>query len=274
MYFNLIIRADESSAMPSSRMFENTDPEIQRLFERNGKPDLRALRDLPTIMVQEFGPDTGKQTARIGYIDSPSMCPTMKNPIFCFPSDLLIERQILGDETYTPNQLKWVGHHTRWTVFEGDPFRILFGDGFPGAAKAVQSAPIDETLIAVMMPFNRGHHSVDRVFGAIRNGVEAVGKVARRVDELKTSTDIPDDVRNLIRSSYGVIVDLTGLNPNVTYEFGFADALGKKPILIHEDPIVELPFDFSSKRVFTYHDDGEEYLEIFSRKISDILREL
>ena len=221
MYFNLIIRADESLEMHSSRMFENTDPEIKRLFELNDEPDLNALCELPTIMVREFGPDTGKQTARVGYIDSPSMCPTMKNPIFCFPSDLLIERQILGGKTYTPNQLKWVGQRTRWTVFEGDPFRILFGDGFPGGAKAVQSAPIDETLIAVMMPFNRGHHSVDQVFGAIRNGVEAVGKTARRVDELNTPTDIPDDVRNLIRSSYGVIVDLTGLNSNVLYELGF-----------------------------------------------------
>lgn len=273
MYFNLIIRADESSAMPSSRMFENTDPEIKQSFERNGKPNLRALCDLPTIMVKEFELGTGKQTARIGYIDSPSMCPTMKNPIFCFPSDLLIEKQILGDETYTPNQLKWVGHHTRWTVFEGDPYRILFGDGFPGAAKAVQSAPVDETLIAVMMPFNRGHHSVDQVFGAIRNGVEAVGKTTRRVDEFNTPTDIPDDVRNLIRSSYGVIVDLTDLNSNVLYELGFADGLGKKPILIHEGPIGKLPFDFSSRRVFTYHDDKEN-LEIFSRKLSDILREL
>jgi hypothetical protein BBPR_0858 len=128
-------------------------------------------------------------------------------------------------------------------------------------------------LIAVMMPFNRGHHSVDQVFGAIRNGVEAVGKTARRVDELNTPTDIPDDVRNLIRSSYGVIVDLTGLNSNVLYELGFADGLGKKPILIHESPIGKLPFDFSSRRVFTYHDDKES-LEIFSRKLSDILREL
>ena len=284
MYFNLIIRADESQAVHHSRMFEYTAPEVKRLFEQDDEPDLSALCELPTIMVKEFGPETGKQTARIGYIDSPSMCPTMKNPIFCFPSDLLIERQILGGKTYTPNQLKWVGQHTGWTVFEGDPFRILFGDGFPGAAKAVQSAPIDETkavqsapidetLIAVMMPFNRGHHSVDRVFGAIRNGVEAVGKTARRVDELNTPTDIPDDVRNLIRSSYGVIVDLTGLNSNVLYELGFADGLGKIPILIHESPIGKLPFDFSSRRVFTYHDD-KEGLEIFSRKLSDILREL
>ena len=273
MYFNLIIRADESQEIHPSRMFENTDRAIRQRFMRDDEPDLEALCQLPTIMVREFGPQTGKQIARIGYIDHPSTHAEMKTPILCFPSDLLIEKRILGRGQHTPNQLKWVGQHTGWTVFEGDPFRILFGDGFPGAAKAVQAAPIDETLIAVMMPFNRGHHSVDRVFGAIRNGVEAVGKTARRVDQLNTPTDIPDDVRNLIRSSYAVIVDLTDLNSNVLYELGFADGLGKKPILIHEGPIGKLPFDFSSRRVFTYH-DGEENLEIFSRKLSDILREL
>lgn len=273
MYFNLIIRYDESREIESDRMFENTNRAIRQRFTCDDEPDLEALCDLPTIMVKEFGPDTGKQIARIGYIDAPSMCPTMKNPILQFSSDLLIEKQVLGDKSYTPRQLEWVGHRTRWSVFEGDPFRILLGDGFPGAAKEVQSLPIDETMIAVMMPFNRGHHSVDPVFEAIRNGVEAVGKTARRVDELNTPTDIPDDVRNLIRSSYGVIVDHTDLNSNVLYELGFADGLGKKPILIHAGPIGKLPFDFSSRRVFSYHDD-KEGLEIFSRKLSDILREL
>lgn len=278
MYFNLIIRADESQEIHPSRMFENTDRAIRQRFMRDDEPDLEALCQLPTIMVREFGPQTGKQTARIGYIDYPSMLPEMDAPILCFPSDWLVERRILGDETYTPNQLKWVGQHTGWSVFEGDPFRILFRDGSPGVANEVQSSPnyetvIDETLIAVMMPFNRGHHSVDTVFKAIQNGAGKVGKTARRVDQLNTPTDIPDDVRNLIRSSYAVIVDLTDLNPNVLYELGFADGLGKKPILIHEGPIGKLPFDFSSRRVFTYH-DGEENLEIFSRKLSDILREL
>ena len=229
MYFNLIIRGDESQAVYDSRMFEHTEPEVRRLFERNGKPDLRALCDLPTIMVKEFGPDTGKQTARIGYIDSPSQCPTMKNPILQFSSDLLIEKQILGDNSYTPRQLEWVGQHTGWSVFDGDPFRLLFGDGFPGAAKEVQSSPIDETLIAVMMPFN-DDHSVDPVYKAIREGVEAAGKCAKRVDEIMTATKIPDDVKELIRTSSAVVIDLTGLNPNVVYELGFADGLGKKEI--------------------------------------------
>lgn len=270
MYFNLIIRRDESQAVPDIYMFRQTAPEVKWLFEQNGKPDLRALCDLPTIMVKEFGPDTGKQTARIGYIDSPSMRPTMKNPIFYFPSDLLIERQILGDETYTPNQLKWVGKDTRWTVFEGDPFRILFGDGFLGAAKAVQSAPIDETLIAVMMRFS-DDHSVDPVYKAIREGVEAAGKSAKRVDEIMTATKIPDDVKELIRTSSAVVIDLTGLNPNVVYEFGFADGLGKKAILIQEGKVSGLPFDFAASRVFVY-ERNQVGLQDLSEKLKRVIQ--
>ena len=74
MYFNLIIRADESEPMLDSRMFESTDYEIKRLFERNGKPDLRALCDLPTIMVKEFGRSTGKQTARYWVYSTLHLC--------------------------------------------------------------------------------------------------------------------------------------------------------------------------------------------------------
>lgn len=65
-------------------MFENTNRAIRQRFTHDDEPDLEALCDLPTIMVKEFGPDTGKQIACIGYIDSPSMCPTMKNPILQF----------------------------------------------------------------------------------------------------------------------------------------------------------------------------------------------
>lgn len=272
MYFNLIIRRDESQAVPDIYMFRQTAPEVKWLFEQNGKPDLRALCDLPTIMVAEFGADTGKQTARIGYIDSPSMRPTMKNPIFYFPSDLLIERQILGDETYTPNQLKWVGQDTRWTVFEGDPFRTLFADGQLKPENLDRSLAIDETTVAVMMPFDE-HPSIDPVFKAIKDGVAAVGKQAFRVDELKTSTEIPDDVRRLIRSSRAVVVDLTKLNPNVLYELGYADALEKEIILIKEGKIADLPFDFAAKRVFSYRKDADG-LKQLSRLIQDVLSSL
>ena len=270
MYFNLIIRPDESQTVPDIHMFRQTAPEVKWLFEQNGKPDLRALCDLPTIMVKQFGPDTGKQTARIGYIDSPSMRPTMKNPIFYFPSDLLIERQILGDETYTPNQLKWVGKDTRWTVFEGDPFRTLFADGQLKPENLDRSLAIDETLVAVMMPFN-DDHSVDPVYRAIREGVGAAGKSAKRVDEIMTATKIPDDVKQLIRTSSAVVIDLTGLNLNVVYELGFADGLGKKAILIKEGKVAGLPFDFAASRVFAY-ERNQVGLQDLSERLKQVIQ--
>ena len=269
MHFNLIIRSDESQVVHHSRMFEYTASEVKQLFERNGKPDLRALCDLPTIMVKEFGPKTGKQTARIGYIDSPSMCPTMKNPILQFSSDLLVEKQILGDSSYTPRQLEWVGQHTGWSVFEGDPFRLLFGHGLLEVKNLCPPVLVDENQVAVMMPFD-GDPSIDPVFKAIKDGAAAVGKQAVRVDELNASTEIPDDVRRLIRSSRAVVVDLTGLNSNVLYEFGFADALEKEIILIKKGEISGLPFDFATRRVFPYHRDAES-LKHLSQLIQDVV---
>jgi len=194
----------------------------------------------------------------------------MKNPICCFPSDLLIETQILGDETYTPNQLKWVGQRTRWTVFEGDPFRTLFADGQLELENLDHSLVIDETLVAVMMPFN-DDHSVDPVYRAIREGVEAAGKSAKRVDEIMTATKIPDDVKELIRTSSAVVIDLTELNPNVVYELGFADALGKKAILINKGKVAGLPFDFAASRVFAY-ERNQAGLQDLSERLKQVIQ--
>ena len=208
MYFNLIIRTDESEPMIDSRMFEYTDREIKRLFVQDDEPDLNALCELPTIMVKEFGPHAGEQIARIGYVDFPSMCPKINNPILCFPSNLLIEKHIL------PKDASWGGEHTGWSVIEGDPFKMLFGDGVPDTVGMGSCPIVNEGQVAVMMPFSNDH-SVDPVYKAIREGVEAAGKSAKRVDEIMTATKIPDDVKELIRTSSAVVIDLTGLNPNV-----------------------------------------------------------
>ena len=264
MYFNLIIRYDESEPMLDSRMFESTDPEIKQLFERNGKPDLRALCDLPTIMVKEFGPHAGEQIARIGYVDFPSMCPKINNPILCFPSNLLIEKHIL------PKDASWGGEHTGWSVIEGDPFKMLFGDGVPDTVGMGSCPIVNEGQVAVMMPFS-DDHSVDPVYKAIREGVEAAGKSAKRVDEIMTATKIPDDVKELIRTSSAVVIDLTGLNPNVVYELGFADGLGKKAILIQEGKVSGLPFDFAASRVFAY-ERNQVGLQDLSEKLKRVIQ--
>ena len=264
MYFNLIIRTDESEPMIDSRMFEYTDREIKRLFVQDDEPDLNALCELPTIMVKEFGPHAGEQIARIGYVDFPSMCPKINNPILCFPSNLLIEKHIL------PKDASWGGEHTGWSVIEGDPFKMLFGDGVPDTVGMGSCPIVNEGQVAVMMPFSNDH-SVDPVYEAIREGVEAAGKSAKRVDEIMTATKIPDDVKELIRTSSAVVIDLTGLNPNVVYELGFADGLGKKAILIQEGKVSGLPFDFAASRVFAY-ERNQVGLQDLSEKLKRVIQ--
>ena len=260
MYFNLIIRTDESEPMIDSRMFEYTDREIKRLFVQDDEPDLNALCELPTIMVKEFGPHAGEQIARIGYVD----CPKINNPILCFPSNLLIEKHIL------PKDASWGGEHTGWSVIEGDPFKMLFGDGVPDTVGMGSCPIVNEGQVAVMMPFSNDH-SVDPVYKAIREGVEAAGKSAKRVDEIMTATKIPDDVKELIRTSSAVVIDLTGLNPNVVYELGFADGLGKKAILIQEGKVSGLPFDFAASRVFAY-ERNQVGLQDLSEKLKRVIQ--
>lgn len=264
MYFNLIIRTDESEPMIDSRMFEYTDREIKRLFVQDDEPDLNALCELPTIMVKEFGPHAGEQIARIGYVDFPSMCPKINNPILCFPSNLLIEKHIL------PKDASWGGEHTGWSVIEGDPFKMLFGDGVPDTVGMGSCPIVNEGQVAVMMPFSNDH-SVDPVYKAIREGVEAAGKSAKRVDEIMTATKIPDDVKELIRTSSAVVIDLTGLNPNVVYELGFADGLGKKAVLIQEGKVSGLPFDFAASRVFAY-ERNQVGLQDLSEKLKRVIQ--
>lgn len=264
MYFNLIIRTDESEPMIDSRMFEYTDREIKRLFVQDDEPDLNALCELPTIMVKESGPHAGEQIARIGYVDFPSMCPKINNPILCFPSNLLIEKHIL------PKDASWGGEHTGWSVIEGDPFKMLFGDGVPDTVGMGSCPIVNEGQVAVMMPFSNDH-SVDPVYKAIREGVEAAGKSAKRVDEIMTATKIPDDVKELIRTSSAVVIDLTGLNPNVVYELGFADGLGKKAILIQEGKVSGLPFDFAASRVFAY-ERNQVGLQDLSEKLKRVIQ--
>ena len=250
--------------MIDSRMFEYTDREIKRLFVQDDEPDLNALCELPTIMVKEFGPHAGEQIARIGYVDFPSMCPKINNPILCFPSNLLIEKHIL------PKDASWGGEHTGWSVIEGDPFKMLFGDGVPDTVGMGSCPIVNEGQVAVMMPFSNDH-SVDPVYKAIREGVEAAGKSAKRVDEIMTATKIPDDVKELIRTSSAVVIDLTGLNPNVVYELGFADGLGKKAILIQEGKVSGLPFDFAASRVFAY-ERNQVGLQDLSEKLKRVIQ--
>jgi hypothetical protein len=78
----------------------------------------------------------------------------------------------------------------------------------------------------------------------------------RRADTLHESKTIHDDIWRHITSADLLVVDVTGLNPNVMIEYGVAAALRRphQVILIKsEDDPSPLPFNAFAQRYLTYH---------------------
>ena len=137
------------------------------------------------------------------------------------------------------------------------------------------SVPVKKNQIAVMMPFNPAYLNPleDPVYRAIRNAANQLGYECKRVDELKTPTDITQDILGLIESSRVVIADLSGANPNVYYEMGLAHARGRivVPILNSKE---KLPFDNRQIRTIFFHNDDEYSLQGLTKNIIATLENL
>jgi nucleoside 2-deoxyribosyltransferase len=74
-----------------------------------------------------------------------------------------------------------------------------------------------------------------------------------RIDEKSGPGVIFQDMQREISQSDVVIAEITPANPNVFYELGYAQALGKPTILLAQRG-GKLPFDIASYRVVFYDD--------------------
>ena len=92
----------------------------------------------------------------------------------------------------------------------------------------------------VLMPFESKFSDIYK-FG-IKQSAEEHGIIAERVDEQHFSETILERVYRQIENSDFVIAEMTGKNPNVFYEVGYAHAKGKLCALITQDA-TDIPFD-------------------------------
>jgi cell division protein FtsB len=102
----------------------------------------------------------------------------------------------------------------------------------------------------VLMPF--GPHWSLAVYDAVKKAFTEYGWTCQRADE-ETGRNIMHDVWQGICQSGAIIADITFCNPNVMYELGLADAIGKRIILISQtaDP-AKLAFDLRGLRLIPY----------------------
>src|SRR5207253_10779436 len=94
---------------------------------------------------------------------------------------------------------------------------------------------------------------LDPVLYAIREAVDRSEADLRciRIDDLKHAGRITPDLTEGISASALCVVDLSGLNPNVMWEAGFAMAL-QKPIIFLSQDVDHIPFDLKDFRVIGY----------------------
>lgn len=130
----------------------------------------------------------------------------------------------------------------------------------------------------VLMPFTEAFDDVYRL--GIKDACSNAGAYCERVDEQIFNERILDRIYNQIAKADLVIADMTGRNPNVFYEVGYAHALGKLTILLTRNAD-DIPFDLKhfphivyGTRISNLRDELEKRVKHFVQnpptKISDI----
>lgn len=111
---------------------------------------------------------------------------------------------------------------------------------------------------------------------AIEPAVTSSGFTTVRADRLSLVGNAIDALRSAMVACDCVLAVITGYNPNVMYELGFAHSLGKPAVLLHRleqgesDPLMGLPFDLRTEFVMGYRDDWVSLKE----QLGAVLREL
>ena len=104
--------------------------------------------------------------------------------------------------------------------------------------------------IFAAMPFDPAFDDV--YFVGIVAAAKALGGTAIRVDQVMHGADAVAETQRQIRRCDAVIADLSTSEPDVLYELGFAEAIGKPSVQICSTPYDELPFMVRNRDTLLY----------------------
>jgi hypothetical protein len=106
----------------------------------------------------------------------------------------------------------------------------------------------DRTICFVLMPFAS---QFTTIYSSLKEVIVNAKMHCYRADEIFKPTAIVNTIKEMIIRSNIIIADLTGRNPNVFYELGYAHALGKNTILITQNSD-DVPFDITHRQYILY----------------------
>ncbi|MER9371489.1 hypothetical protein [Mesorhizobium sp. M0491] len=103
----------------------------------------------------------------------------------------------------------------------------------------------------VAMSIDPSNRDLDDVLDAIKIAAKDLGIEAERIDDQESNTRITDRIFEAIRVAQFVIVDVTGARPNVFYEAGYAQGIGKIPIFLAKQG-TKIEFDIKDYPIIFY----------------------
>lgn len=247
-----------SDVFTRGRVLEYTPEQLIAQFKPNGSLDLSAVTNIPTLFASESRYDDSQNLARVGRITRVRETRTEYQLDYVFdPLIPPITNSTLQTLARTLRIDDFEFSRTHWAIKEADLFEVLLKAGLSKRAEPkvfnIESDVVDESLVAVMMPFDARFNPV---YAALQAAVSSAGMVCQRADDIWVHDHIIQDVVSLISKASVVICDLTGRNANVFYEMGIAHTLGKDVIMITQSAS-DVPFDVAHIRHIRYLQNGE-----------------
>jgi nucleoside 2-deoxyribosyltransferase len=175
--------------------------------------------------------------------------PAFKN-ITTIAEYLTAQERIISDDPFR--------HAREWKP--ALPATELPGLRMPRTAAAVVSTASDRAELFVIMPFTEPWSEGTYAFirRTVRRIVPSTEELSLyRADEIAKSGQITQQVKEAIAAARVVIADVTHMNPNVMWELGYADGLGKTIVILNQDPGTS-PFDMVDRRQVAYNSSPTE----------------
>lgn len=247
---------ENQDEMLMSRVFEHTNNDLIERFRVNGYLDFTKIVNIPVLFMSEIS-RSDNYNAKVGYISRLIPFGKKYQIEYSFDSSIpefsITEIQEMAQEL---NIDSWEFARTHWAFKDIDLFRVFLKRYLLSAPKPktfnIPNKGIDNSLISVMMPFDKKY---DPVFEVIKN-IDPLGLNILRADNIWEDSVVINDVVSLIWRARIVICDCTERNPNVFYEAGIAHALGKEVILITQSKN-DIPFDLQHIRYLVYLNNNE-----------------
>jgi nucleoside 2-deoxyribosyltransferase len=119
-------------------------------------------------------------------------------------------------------------------------------------------------IVLVLMPFSDDFKDIYE--SGIKSACKDMGVVVERVDEQIYDQSMLRQIYDQIYRADIIVADMTGRNPNVFYEVGYAHALQKRVILLTQHS-QDIPFNLKHYQHLIYEGDSHLLRQQLKRKL-------